>query len=153
MKHGVVGRTANPGWPSLWFCPVAWRHGALLFVVLLSCVLLITCNPGENRWFPPCPFKYLTGWYCPGCGSTRALHHMLHGRLAAAFGYNPLMVSSVPFLLFNGLGRMLPARKRRLFDEANLSPAAIVCILVCVVLFGVLRNLPMYPFSFLAPRG
>jgi hypothetical protein len=63
------------------------------------------------------------------------------------------MVSSVPFLLVNAVGRILPANKGRLFDERGFSPAVIVSILVCVVLFGALRNLPMFPFSFLAPRG
>src|SRR5690606_2629375 len=28
---------------------------------------------------PSCPFYTLTHWYCPGCGSQRALHALLHG--------------------------------------------------------------------------
>ena len=153
MEQGIADRIATPKGRFLWAGLIAWRHVLFFLGALIISVLLVICNPVGSRWFPPCPFKYLTGWYCPGCGSTRALHHLLHGRVEAAFGYNPLMVSSVPFLLVNGVGWILPARKRRLFDERALSPAAIVCILICVVVFGVLRNLHVYPFSFLAPRG
>jgi hypothetical protein len=149
----LADQVAIRRWRVLWAGPLASRHVLFFLGALLVFVLLVRCNPVGSRWFPPCPFKYLTGWYCPGCGSTRALHHLLHGRVAAAFGYNPLMVSCVPFLLVNGVGRILPAGSRRLFDERGLSPAAIICISVCVVLFGVLRNLPVYPFSILAPHG
>lgn len=153
MGQGMACLIALPRWRVYFGRLVASRHGVLFLGAVLVSVLLVKYNPVESRWFPPCPFKYLTGWYCPGCGSTRALHHLLHGRLTAAFGYNPLMVSSVPFLLVNAVGRILPANKGRLFDERGFSPAVIVSILVCVVLFGALRNLPMFPFSFLAPRG
>lgn len=153
MEQGMTRRGATLGRRSAWACLIAWRPVVLFLGALLICVLLVRYNPVGNCWFPPCPFKYLTGWYCPGCGSTRALHHLLQGRFAAAFGYNPLMVFCVPFLLVNGAARVLPAGRRRLFDERSLSPVVIVCILICVVLFGVLRNLPMYPFSFLTPHG
>lgn len=153
MERDITHRVATSMWRSLRDVLDARRPVVLFLGSLFTCVLLMKYNPVESRWFPPCPFKYLTGWYCPGCGSTRALHNLLHGRIVAAFGYNPLMVACIPFLLVNGVGWMLPASNRRLFDERALSASAIVCILVGVVLFGVLRNLPMYPFSFLAPHG
>ena len=40
-------------------------------------------NPGP---YPICPFFGLTGCYCPGCGTLRALHQLLHGNPVAAFG-------------------------------------------------------------------
>ncbi len=39
----------------------------------------------------PCPLRSLTGWECPLCGGTRLGSALLHGDLAAAFGYNPLI--------------------------------------------------------------
>ena len=36
-----------------------------------------------------CPLSALTGFPCPGCGSTRALLLVLTGRWRAAFFYNP----------------------------------------------------------------
>ncbi|ABA87631.2 hypothetical protein Pcar_0371 [Syntrophotalea carbinolica DSM 2380] len=133
-----------------WGC---WRRFLLVVGAVVATGVLLCFSPVENRWFPPCPFRSLTGWYCPGCGSTRALHHLLHGRIGAAFGYNALMVVSVPFLLVRGVAGLIPGRALRGFDEKALKPAAIIGICVLVVVYGVLRNLPAYPFSFLAPHG
>ena len=45
---------------------------------------------------PPCLFLSLTGLQCPGCGSTRALIHLLHGELRAAWRMNALFVLLLP---------------------------------------------------------
>jgi hypothetical protein len=39
----------------------------------------------------PCLFYLMTGYYCPGCGGTRAMNALLHGRLLKAFAYHPLV--------------------------------------------------------------
>ena len=56
---------------------------------LLAGAALYLFNPAESRLFPPCPFHALTGWQCPGCGSLRAAHCLLHGEFIAAFRLNP----------------------------------------------------------------
>ena len=43
----------------------------------------------------PCPFRELTGWECPFCGGTRLGSALLHGDVAAAFAYNPLVFVSL----------------------------------------------------------
>jgi hypothetical protein len=43
----------------------------------------------------PCPFRALTGWECPFCGGTRLGAALLHGDVAAAFAYNPLVFMSL----------------------------------------------------------
>src|ERR1043165_6822442 len=69
---------------------------ALLAALVLAC--LYWRNPAYSRIFPPCPFYWLTGLYCPGCGSLRALHFLFHGQLCAALGMNPLLIFSLPLL-------------------------------------------------------
>lgn len=56
-------------------------------------------NPQDIAFFPKCPFYALTGYKCPGCGTLRGIHSLLHLRFADAWSYNPLMVVSIPFLL------------------------------------------------------
>ena len=43
-------------------------------------IFLFFFNPSSpaNQFFPKCPFRLVTGWQCPGCGSTRALYQLLH---------------------------------------------------------------------------
>lgn len=40
---------------------------------------------------PPCPFHFITGFYCPGCGGTRAVRALLRGDLVRALYYHPLV--------------------------------------------------------------
>lgn len=44
----------------------------------------------------PCLFHLITGFYCPGCGGTRAVRMLIHGRVLASFCYHPF----VPYAAF-----------------------------------------------------
>jgi len=122
---------------------------ALLPVTVL--VLVFRCDPGASGLYPPCPFHALTGLFCPGCGSLRALHQLLHGNLGAAFGLNALMVLSVPFLAYAFVAQGLAAFGWRLLPRPFLPAWVIWSLLGVIVTYWVLRNVPAYPFSVLAP--
>ena len=63
--------------------------------------LSVLLRAGKSGFFPGCPFRLLTGFTCPGCGTTRALHQILHGHFDTAFTLNPLLLLlAIPFLLF-----------------------------------------------------
>ena len=47
----------------------------------------------------PCPFHALTGLSCPGCGLSRMLLSLVRGDPVSAFGYNPFLFITAPFLL------------------------------------------------------
>lgn len=44
---------------------------------------------------PPCAVHTLTGYYCPGCGGTRAVASLLQGGLLRSFCYHPLVLYTV----------------------------------------------------------
>lgn len=105
-------------------------------------------NPGM---YPICPFFGLTGCYCPGCGTLRALHQLMHGNVAAAFGYNAYAMLSLPSVVYSlTVGALqdygLPAPPR-----VFISARWIWALLVAVLTFWLLRNLPYAPFAVLAP--
>ncbi len=109
-------------------------------------VVLFVLEPGQSAFLPGCPFRRLTGLTCPGCGTTRGLHQLLHGNLSAAFQLNPFLILALPFLLFvllnytNTVLRGKPIRR-------NTLPAGYIWALFGVVLFfWVFRNTPYYPF-------
>ena len=58
----------------------------------------------------PCFFDKVLGIYCPGCGGTRALTALVHGRLLEALWYHPL----IPYLAVVGGGFMLTQGLERL---------------------------------------
>ena len=123
--------------------------GVATFAIMLYA--LYRFDPATTEVFPVCPFRYFTGYYCPGCGSLRALHQLLHGNLVAALGYNPLMVFTLPFVIY-----WLASQARLLWSGLPLPsrpiPARSIWALLAVILsFWFLRNLPQYPFALLAP--
>ena len=42
-------------------------------------------------YYPPCAFHMLTGLYCPGCGGTRAVRALMHGRLLLSLRLHPFV--------------------------------------------------------------
>ena len=125
--------------------PVLIGAGALGAAVTLR--LLDPSKPGSG--LPPCPFYALTGLYCPGCGSTRCLHALVHFDLATAWAMNPLLLLSLPaiaVLTAYGAG-VLPARLLPLARQL-CRPVAWGVLLVG---YGIARNLPWAPFAALAP--
>lgn len=127
------------------------RFGLLCGFILAAGTLLYLKNPAQSGLFPPCPFHMLTGLYCPGCGSLRGLHHLLHGNAWHAFDLNPLMVSCLPFLAYSFASYGILAFTRRTLSARPVASRQIWTFLAAVIVFGVLRNIPAFPLTFLAP--
>ena len=109
-------------------------------------------NPAKYGFFPKCPFYTLTGFYCPGCGSQRALYFLLHGNIKDAIRENILMIISIPFLLihffFKGKSLVLNKDLRWGVIYHPLTPKIILAI---VIFFWITRNIPYHPFNYLSP--
>lgn len=104
-------------------------------------------------FFPHCPFHTLTGLYCPGCGSQRALSSLVHADFVQAANFNILLILSLPFLLFAALVAIVNAfKKQQLKQQIFYYPWFVRSVLVVVIVFWILRNIPAYPFSLLAPH-
>lgn len=125
---------------------------ALGVLLLLGAWVLRVNPPTGSKWYPPCPLKAATGYYCPGCGTTRAFHALLNGRIGEALGKNSLAVLALPFL---GVAASM-AWWRWLNNEPHadrkLWPRLTIFLGILVLGYGVLRNLPWPPFSWLAPQ-
>lgn len=88
--------------------------------------------------FPACPFRLLTGWYCPGCGGLRMTHDLLHADLAAAVTDNVYLLTGLPLLAAWWLWR----RHR---DRPVFTPAVVIVIAVTAVVWTVMRNTAGFP--------
>ena len=97
-------------------------------------------DPEQSRWLPKCLFLTLTGWKCPGCGSQRALHQLLHGHIAAAFHYNALLICAIPLVAFLFSAEWLRDRCPRYY-RVSRNPVFSWGIVVVTLLWWVLRNL------------
>ena len=114
-------------------------------------VVLHVADPSQTS-FPVCPFYGLTGLYCPGCGTLRCLHALLHADLRSALDHNVLTVFFVPLLVVAWLsaGRAGIGGRHR---PRTWNPPRWVgwTSAAAFSLFWILRNIPAEPFSWLAP--
>ena len=121
--------------------------GGLAFAVVLHVV-----DPSEATAFPVCPFYAATGLYCPGCGTLRCLHALLHADLRSAIDFNLMTVLFVPMLVAAWLSVGVAGIGGRHPPDGRSAPRwAGWAIGVAFGLFWVLRNVPGEPFSWLAP--
>lgn len=99
--------------------------------------------------FLPCLFHEFTGLYCPGCGITRALHALVHGDVGQMLAMNPLLpllLFALPVLALQGWGYRVPLPRTLL--RMLSSPVLWIGL---VGTYWVARNLPWWPFTWLAP--
>jgi hypothetical protein len=126
-----------------------YRRSTVIGIWLLliaGAVYLFVFEPGQSGFFPSCPFRLFTGLTCPGCGTTRALHQLMHGHFAEAFMLNPLLLLALPFLIYAFL-RYSAMAMRGHKPPGNALPAPyIYAIFFVIVGFWVFRNTPFYPF-------
>jgi uncharacterized protein DUF2752 len=124
---------------------------SMLAAVAGAMVMLRVFDPATSGIFPPCPVRYWTGWYCPGCGSLRAIHQLLHGNLRAAWALNPLTMVMLPFLTYGLASFALFEIRGQGLPQPFLRAVWIRALCAAIVLFGIARNLPVHPFDLLAP--
>lgn len=115
----------------------------------LATAYVASVDPHEGGHYPTCPSLYLTGFYCPGCGSLRAIHDLAHLDLVGAWGMNPLVLFAVPWLAWRWLKWLLASRG----VHVRTRPApgwALYLLFAGIVAYTVLRNIPALE-PYLAP--
>lgn len=124
----------------------------VLAVAIAGSLLYFYADPSYSIYFPKCIFYSLTSLYCPGCGSQRAIHALLHGDIAAAADYNLLLVLALPLIAFSAIVITNNIfRQKKIQQQLFYSNTFTWTLFVVVILFFALRNIPATPFRFLAP--
>ncbi len=108
-------------------------------------------NPFQPVKLAVCPFLTLTGLYCPGCGSLRSIHSLLHGNLTTALNHNTVVVLITPFLIVLAFKKFRASKNKTASPEILIKPIWIWLLFTTIMLFWILRNLKTYPMNTLAP--
>lgn len=117
-----------------------------LIIILAIAALLVfgiiyyALDPSQSGVFPRCTFLTLTGYKCPGCGSQRAIHALLHGDVVGAFKYNALLLISIPWIALCLYAETQRIRNPRLYTRIN-APQLMWIFLATVLLWWLLRNI------------
>jgi hypothetical protein len=133
------------------FDRAAWVALGLL-VLGFGAFELYRHGPGGVPWLPVCVFHHFTGLACPGCGMTRAASACLHGEIGRAFRFNPLGMALLPMAAIGlGLETAGRVRGRPLPFRFNLEPRGVRALALLMLAFWILRNVPVWPLTLLAP--
>jgi hypothetical protein len=134
-----------------------YRNPALISGLLMAVgmatagVILFWFDPAKSSFYPTCLFHKYTGWNCPGCGSTRAMHALLHGQFGAALRDNILLIGSLPFAGYFFIRHLVGWASGRPVPWPVVRGRQLVLVLAVLTVFTVLRNIPIAPFTFLSP--
>lgn len=113
----------------------------------LSAMALFYFFVVPNNFLLFCPLYSATGIECPGCGSQRAFHQLLHGNISGALRQNLLFVLGIIALVYHygvqAANRWLGTDLKSVFSHKN----ALWWCIGLAVLFMVVRNLPWYPLK------
>lgn len=123
----------------------------MLLLLGVIAFFYFSISPNSIDFLLQCPLYKSTGVYCPGCGSQRALHNLLHGDFLFALQNNLMFVLGLIGLLYHyGIqlsNHILKTNVKSVFENKKV----IFLVIGILVLFWVLRNLSSYPFTILAP--
>jgi len=122
---------------------------SFLIIAAGAILLLYFFVEPKNGILPKCFFHELTGLFCPGCGVQRSFHALLNGYILTAIDYNLLFILLLPliiyFILAFALGKKHPS------SSFIYKSAFSFAVVIVVISFWVLRNIPYTPFTWLAP--
>lgn len=128
--------------------PAVFAGVVLGLAILGAGAVVYFFNPGTHGFYPVCLFHAVTGLNCPGCGATRSLYALLHGKFPLALKDNALFVLSLAAVAGRG-ARFILRKLKNEPDEFTLPPKFLWGFLVVALAFAVTRNLP--GFEWLSP--
>jgi hypothetical protein len=121
--------------------------GASLFVYAV--------DPSRHAVYPQCLLYNTTGIYCAGCGATRAVYALLHGRVLDALHDNALFIAALPLLLYVAGSYALTAWRANAWPLVYVDSRKVLgrglAAFVIIMTFMIARNLPGVPFAWFRP--
>jgi hypothetical protein len=111
-------------------------------MLVAALYLFFIFDPDTHSFFPKCPFLLTTGFECPGCGSQRAIHHLLHLNILGALKQNAFMVMALPYIFMGIYLEYLGGKKRHpRLEKIFFGRWSAVVVLSVIIAFWIGRNL------------
>ncbi len=118
---------------------VAKIIGIPLFIGLIYVGVIYSFDIGI-----PCPIKKLTGFSCPGCGVSRMCLALLDLDFEKAFVANPVLFVILPILICLAIASIIRYIKYDTNKITKMETNIIILLIIILLAFGVIRNLPFY---------
>lgn len=127
------------------------QAGAVLVVLAGTAAAVAVRSPNDAGSYGVCPSLLIFGVYCPGCGALRAMADVVAGDPAAAMSHNLLFLPALSGLVAWAVVQLSPRIRNlgvtpKVFSRHRWLNFPVV-LLIVVIAFGVLRNLPGSPLA------
>lgn len=118
------------------------RYSLLIVTISIvgALIILAIFDPAQYTWMPKCIFKTMTGYDCPGCGASRAIHALLHGHLYEALTYNYFLVIGLSYALMSVCVMLHPSLRNTKFGKFIYSSKAAYTYIVLFFCWWIIRN-------------
>ena len=117
-----------------------WLANLAALAVAAAAFVVRRFPPAGSRFYPRCPIFFWLHLYCPGCGGTRALAALLHGRLNEALHWNAMVVLFLPFAAVFLALTYWRAIRASTFLWPTIPNSLLKLSLVLIAIFTVARN-------------
>ncbi|MBJ2175593.1 DUF2752 domain-containing protein [Aureibaculum sp. A20] len=122
-----------------------------LIFILVVALFYFSSTSSQFNILLKCPLYNTTGIYCPGCGSQRAFHSLIHGDFLEALRNNIMLLLGIIALIYHyGIqlsNHFFKTSAKSIFNNKKIQ----FLVLGLFILFWILRNINVDPFSLLAP--
>lgn len=116
-------------------------------IILLGLIYLIWIN--KTNLYIPCPFHYITGLKCPGCGISLMCISLFNfifkgfklDYLKTAFNANQYILIIIPILIFVLLKQNIKWIKYGIYQETKFDKILTYTLLFSTILWGIIRNI------------
>lgn len=125
--------------------------GILLFGIPVAGIFFYLLDPGEYELFPRCIFYSATGLFCPGCGSQRAIHGMLHLNFGDVARNNLLFLPVILTIAYHYIHPVINKKFHSKLPNILYLKKTPWIVFSIILLFWVFRNIRSFPFSLMAP--
>ncbi len=118
-------------------------------IILFAAAVLFLLKYGSDlhQMIPICFFYRLTGYYCPGCGGTRAVVALLHGHPIQSLRCHPFVGYGAVIVSGFWLRRTAELFTGRRIQIMRLKPVYLYGALVIVILQWIVKNWILYTWG------
>ncbi|WP_314242198.1 DUF2752 domain-containing protein [Empedobacter tilapiae] len=129
-------------------------YGFATLLPLLVVVYFYSYYNNQNPFSIKCIFHEVTGLWCPGCGGQRAFSLLAHGHILQSLRYNLLLPFALYIcaqLYYSIIGNIFLGKT--MSGNLHLPTSFARNFLIFLLVYSILRNIPLSPFVYLAPES